>query len=115
VTYVTLTPSTIGVEHICCAFSDAKCADGYARKKRWLTEAFDDGYVFRNTEFHVRESLTETAGKRGLPLTVIKLETMEQAQAAPTPATIFSLFRDGRFVTTDVGVCLDSRFDRIAG
>jgi hypothetical protein len=40
---------------------------------------------------------------------------MDQAQAAPTPATIFSLFRDGRFVTTDISVCMDGRFDRIAG
>ncbi|WP_211208649.1 YoaP domain-containing protein [Leptonema illini] len=38
-----------------------------------------------------------------------------QAQAAPTPATIFSLFHDGRFVTTDLSVCMDSRFDRIVG
>jgi GNAT superfamily N-acetyltransferase len=251
-TYLDLTQSNIGSEHICCAFSDNKCADGYALKKHWLAEAFDDGYVFRRlderakvfieygpaekawapvrapgylmigcfwvsgkykgqghgkallreaiqaardqrknglvtvvgtkkfhfmsdtrwlmgqgftvcdstsagfsllamdleassappsfgdsvrsgeceersglvayysdrcpyTEFHVRESLAETAGKRDLPLTVIKLATMDQAQAAPTPATIFSLFRDGRFVTTDIGVCMDDRFDRIAG
>jgi GNAT superfamily N-acetyltransferase len=251
-TYLTLPRSNLGSEHICCAFSDKKCADGYALKKRWLAEAFDHGYVFRRLderakvfieygpaesawapvsapgrlmigcfwvsgrykgqghgkallqeaiadarrqgkaglvtvvgtkkfhfmsdtrwllgqgftvvdsissgfsllamdvadsgtppsfsdsvrsgecqeknglvayysdrcpygEFHVRESLAETAAKRDLPLTVVKLETMEQAQAAPTPATIFSLFRDGRFVTTDIGVCLDGRFDKIAG
>jgi hypothetical protein len=40
---------------------------------------------------------------------------MEQAQAAPTPATIFSLFLDGKFVTTDISVCMDSRFDKIVG
>jgi GNAT superfamily N-acetyltransferase len=251
-TYLTLQRSNIGSEHICCAFSDKKCAHGYALKKRWLKEAFDDGYVFRRlderakvfieygpaekawvpvrapgylmigcfwvsgkykgqghgkellreaiqaarrqgknglvtvvgtkkfhfmsdtrwlmgqgftvcdsicsgfsllameleassappsfgdsvrsgeceeksglvayysdrcpyTEFHVRESLVEAARKRDLPLTVIKLETMDQAQTAPTPATIFSLFRDGRFVTTDISVCMDGRFDRIAG
>lgn len=44
------------------------------------------------TEYHVRTSLTETAEKRKLPLKIIKLESMEQAQSAPTPATIFSLF-----------------------
>jgi hypothetical protein len=64
-------------------------------------------------EFHVMNSLTETAAKRNLPLKIIKLETMEEAQAAPTPATIFSLFYNGRFVTTDISVCLDSRFDKI--
>jgi len=38
---------------------------------------------------------------------------MEQAQSAPTPATIFSLFLDGQFVTTDISVCMDKRFDKI--
>ncbi len=67
------------------------------------------------SEYHVRESLVATAKKRNLPLTIIKLETMEQAQAAPTPATIFSLFLDGKFSTTDVSVCMDNRFDTIVG
>jgi hypothetical protein len=65
------------------------------------------------SEYHVGTSLAETARKRQLPLKVIKLETLEQAQSSPTPATIFSLFLDGRFITTDIGVCMDSRFDRI--
>lgn len=64
-------------------------------------------------EYHVKNSLVETATKRNFPLKVIKLETMEQAQAAPSPATIFSLFMDGRFITTDLSSCLDSRFDKI--
>jgi len=64
-------------------------------------------------EYHVSESLVETAKNRHLPLKVIKLETMEQAQSAPTPATIFSLFLDGQFVTTDISVCMDKRFDKI--
>lgn len=67
------------------------------------------------SEYHVKVSLVETAGKRNLPLKAIKLETMEQAQSAPTPATIFSLFLDGKFVTTDVSACMDSRFDKIVG
>lgn len=65
------------------------------------------------TEYHVHQSLVETAAKRKLPLEIIKLETIEQAQSAPTPATIFSLFYKGKFVTTDVSVCMDSRFDKI--
>ena len=65
------------------------------------------------TEYHVHEELTKTAEKRKLPLKIIKLETMEQAQASPTPATIFSLFYNGKFVTTDISVCLDSRFDKL--
>lgn len=64
-------------------------------------------------EYHVRTSLVETAAKRGLPLTIIKMETMQQAQASPSPATIFSLFHNGAFITTDISVCMDSRFDKI--
>ena len=47
------------------------------------------------------------------PNVTIKLETMQQAQSAPTPATIFSLFYNGSFVTTDISACMDSRFDKI--
>ncbi len=67
------------------------------------------------SEYHAKESLVETTDKRNLPLKTIKIETMEQAQSAPTPATIFSLFIDGKFVTTDISVCMDSRFDKIVG
>ena len=45
--YITLTPDTIQSEHICCAFSDKKCAESYALKKAWLAREFDQGYVFR--------------------------------------------------------------------
>ncbi len=65
------------------------------------------------SEYHVLTSLSETAEKRNLPLKVIKLKTMEQAQSAPTPATIFSLFYNGKFITTDLSVCMDSRFDKV--
>lgn len=67
------------------------------------------------TEYHIRTSLEETAGKRGLKIKIIKLNTIKEAQSSPTPATIFSLFYNGKFVTTDLSVCMDSRFDRIAG
>ncbi|MFA9392634.1 MAG: GNAT family N-acetyltransferase [Prolixibacteraceae bacterium] len=65
------------------------------------------------SEFHVRTSMTETAKKRNLPLEIKKLDTLEKAQSAPTPATIFSLFYDGEFITTDLSVCMDSRFDKV--
>jgi predicted GNAT family acetyltransferase len=65
------------------------------------------------SEYHVNEELTKTAEKRNIPLKIIKLETMEQAQSSPTPATIFSLFYNGKFVTTDISVCMESRFDKI--
>ncbi len=65
------------------------------------------------SEFHVTKSLMETAKKRNIPLEIVKLITMEQAQDAPTPATIFSLFYNGKFITTDISICMDSRFDKI--
>jgi GNAT superfamily N-acetyltransferase len=67
------------------------------------------------TEYHVYTELTKTAKNRNLPLKIIKLETMEQAQSSPTPATIFSLFYNGKFVTTDISACMDSRFDKVVG
>ncbi len=65
------------------------------------------------SEFHVTTSLKETAEKRGIPLKAIKLETMEQAQNALSPATVFSMFYKGKFVTTDLSACMDSRFDKV--
>lgn len=248
--FITLTKDNIDKEHICCAFSDVKCREGYDMKKEWLKKEFDNKYMFRRldarakvfieyvsaekawlpvkasnylmincfwvsgqykgkgyakallqsaiddakqqekdglvtvtgtskfhfmsdtkwflkhgfetieklpygfslltmkinpkaedaafgnsvldgecpdknglvayytnrcpfTEFHINKSLTETAQKRNLPLKIIKLETLEQAQSAPSPATIFSLFFNGKFVTTDISACMDSRFDKI--
>ena len=152
--YITLTKENIGTEHICCAFSDKKCKEGYELKKEWLRKEFDNGYVFRRlderakvfieyvrepsfkactksgeceeknglvvyftnrcpyTEYHVLGSLADVAQSKGIPLKIIKLETLEQAQAAPTPATIFTLFHNGQFVTTDLSVCLEKRFEK---
>jgi GNAT superfamily N-acetyltransferase len=252
--YITLTKQNIDTEHICCAFSDKKCANSYEMKKSWLKNEFGNGYVFHRlderakvfieygpaenawipvtapnylmigcfwvsgkykqhghgkallnsaidaakaqgkaglvtvvgtkkyhfmsdtkwllnqgfeiseslpngfilismnfdksqtenkpyfnesvksgkcsdknglvayysnrcpySEYHITESLTETANKRGLPLKIIKLDTIKKAQSAPTPATIFSLFLNGEFKTTDISVCMDSRFDKVIG
>lgn len=250
-TYIQLDKTSIKSEHICCAFSDKKCAEGYQAKKEWLAAEFLNGYVFRRlderakvfmeygpaetawqpvkannymalgcfwvsgrykenghgkallqsaikdaksqgmsglysvvgtkkyhfmsdarwfikqgfeecdrlpsgflllalhwdnksqspafgvsvkkplrkkkgvlvyysnrcpyTEYHVEQALRESCEKRGLALQVKKLTTMKQAQSAPTPATIFSLYMDGEFVTTDISVCLDARFDKLTG
>jgi GNAT superfamily N-acetyltransferase len=65
------------------------------------------------SEYHVTTSLKETVEKRKLPLEIIKLDTLEKAQTAPTPATIFSMFYNGKFITTDISVCMDSRFNKI--
>lgn len=248
--YITLTKENIDTEHICCAFSDKKCIEGYEMKKAWLKKEFDNGYIFRRldarakvfieyvsaekawipvdasnylmincfwvsgqykgkghakallqfaiedaqaqgknglvtvvgtkkfhfmsdtkwllrkgfntieslpngflllglkfnnntpnpsfkecvksgeceeknglvvyytnrcpfTDFYVNGSLWVLAQKHNIPLKVIKLETMEQAQAAPTPATIFSVFFNGKFLTTDMSICVESRFAKL--
>ncbi len=65
------------------------------------------------SEYHVKNSLVDSCKKRKIPLEVIKIETIKEAQNSPTPATIFSLYLDGKFITTDISVCMDSRFDKI--
>ena len=67
------------------------------------------------SEFHALNSITETAKNRNIPLKVIKLKTVEEAQISPSPATIFSLFYNGKFMTTDISVCMDSRYDKVMG
>jgi hypothetical protein len=55
--YITLTPDNIQTEHICCAFSDKKCAESYSLKKEWLAREFNNGYSNNETKagyFHVK-------------------------------------------------------------
>lgn len=248
--FITLDNTNIENEHICCAFSDKKCSEGYQLKKEWLTREFGNGFVFRRlderakvfieyspaetgwvpvyapeyllincfwvsgkykgegygkkllqsaiddaksqgknglvtvagkkkfhfmsdtkwllrqgftitettpdgfvlltlktkpdapdpvfknivlsgainendgivvyysnrcpfTEYYVNVSLKETVEKRGLPLHIHKFNFAEEAQNSPSPATIFSMYYNGKFITTDVSVCMDSRFDKI--
>jgi GNAT superfamily N-acetyltransferase len=86
-------------------------SSGECEEKNGLVAYYTNRCPF--TEYHVNTELTKTVEKRKLPLKIIKLETMEQAQSAPTPATIFSLFYNGKFVTNDISACMDSRFDKI--
>lgn len=46
--------------------------------------------------------LADIAKAHGVQMTVIRLQTAEQAQNAPTPFTSFSLFKDGRFITHEI-------------
>lgn len=84
---------------------------GECKEKNGITVYFSHRCPF--AEFHVKNSLTKTAEKRKFPLNIIKIENIEQAQNSPSPATIFSLFFNGKFVTTDLSSCLDSKFDKI--
>ena len=49
---IKLDSNNIENEHICCAFSDKKCASGYQAKKDWLKKGFKDDYVFK--KFDIR-------------------------------------------------------------
>jgi hypothetical protein len=91
---------------------NASVLSGECPDKEGLVAYYSNRCPF--TEYHIRESLVETARNRNIPLKTVKLETMEQAQNAPTPATIFSLFYNGKFITTDISVCMDSRFDKLS-
>lgn len=84
---------------------------GECDNKDGLTVYFTNRCPF--TEYHVTNSLVETVKNRNLNVKVVKFESLEDAQNSPTPATIFSLFYNGKFITTDVSVCMDSRFDKI--
>jgi GNAT superfamily N-acetyltransferase len=86
-------------------------SSGECPEKKGLAVYYSNRCPF--TEYHVNTELTKTAENRKLPLKIIKLETVEQAQSSPAPATIFSLFYNGKFATTDISVCMDSRFDKV--
>lgn len=65
------------------------------------------------TDYYANGSLWMLAQENNISLKIIKLETMEQAQTAPTPATIFSVFYNGKFLTTDMSICVESRFTKL--
>ncbi len=48
--FVLLNQENIDDQHICCAFSDKKCAEGYQLKKNWLKKQFNNGYTFRKLD-----------------------------------------------------------------
>lgn len=65
------------------------------------------------TDYYVNGELALAADQRGIPLKIIRLDSAAQAQSCPTPATIFSLFYNGKFITNNQIVCTEKRFDKI--
>lgn len=45
-----ITADNLADEHICCAFSDKKCSEGYKAKKDWLAVQLDEGYTFKKLD-----------------------------------------------------------------
>lgn len=46
--------------------------------------------------------IQDLAKEKGIDLQLIKIDSMEAAQNAPTPFTTYSLFYDGKFVTNEI-------------
>lgn len=89
-----------------------ECAkEGECPEKNGLVVYYTNRCPF--TEYYINDSLTKAADKNRIPIKIIKLETIEQAQSAPTPATIFSLFYNGKFITTDLSVSTESKFAKM--
>jgi len=57
--------SNIETEHICCAFSDKKCKEGYEGKKKWLKDQMDDGYVFKKLDFRGKVFIEYCPAEKG--------------------------------------------------
>ena len=67
--FITLNKSSIEKEHICCAISDKKCAEGYQLKKDWLKKKFDNGFVFRRIDSRAKVFIEyEPAEKSWVPV-----------------------------------------------
>jgi len=81
--------------------------------KENLVAYYSNRYPF--AEYYVNAELNETAARQKLSMKVIRHNTAAQAQSAPTPATLISLFGNGKIITTDLSVCFDNRLDRIVG
>ncbi|AXH14394.1 GNAT family N-acetyltransferase [Malaciobacter mytili] len=65
------------------------------------------------SEVYILTSLKEVCKKNNIPLEINKLDTLQKAQNSPTLATIFSLFYNAEFITTDISVCLESKFTKL--
>jgi len=82
----------------------------YIENKEGITVYYSNRCPF--TDYHVETELRETLKYRGIPFEINKITTLEEAKQAPTPATIFSLYYKGSFITTDLSVCREDRFEK---
>lgn len=65
------------------------------------------------TEYYVNEELTKLSMKNDIALKIIKINNLEEAKNCPSPATIFSAFYEGKFLTNDMSICLEKNFEKI--
>lgn len=82
--------------------------NGECNEKNGLVVYYTNRCPF--TDYYVNGSLWVMAQQKNIPLKVIRLESMAESQAVPTPATIFSAFYNGLLLTTDMSICTESGF-----
>jgi hypothetical protein len=85
--------------------------------KTGLIEGEEDLVVYYSskcpfTDHHVKVSLKETMEKRKISYRIHYIDSKDKAMACPSPNTIFSVFYKNKFLTTDLSICMDSRFDK---
>ena len=66
------------------------------------------------TEFHVRGSLVSAAKSKDIPLRIIELKVWNRRKMHLPGYHIYS-FYNGKFVTTDLSVCLEGRLSKALG
>ena len=62
---LTLSEQNIGTEHICCAFSNKNCAEGYQAKKEWLNNQFKEGYTFKKFDIRGKVFIEYVPAEKG--------------------------------------------------
>ena len=65
------------------------------------------------TDYYVNDALSSLTQEYNIPLKIKKIENLTDAQNMPAPATIFSAFYNGKFLTTDMSICTKSRFVKL--
>lgn len=61
------------------------------------------------TTYHVENILVQSAKELNLPLHINRITSVQAAQKCPTPATIFSMYYNQNFITTDISYCASDK------
>lgn len=62
---ITLNKNNIQTEHICCAFTNKNCAEGYQAKKNWLQQQFEEGYTFKKFDIRGKVFIEYVPAEKG--------------------------------------------------
>ncbi len=97
--------SDAGIDLMYLPFDDKAAVPHFTQAARH-PHIDDQGYVLYYTNqcpFNGKyvPIVEQTARKNGIPFRAIRLETKEQAQAAPSPCTTYAMFYNGDFLTNE--------------